>query len=353
MPLWCTPTPRRALRADVSAERLRGCLLGCALGDALGLPMEGLAPATIARRFPGLDRYSLIGATGFVSDDTEQSALLAQALAEGADEAAVVRRFRRHLRWWFARLPFGIGLATLRACVKLWLGLSRSGVGSGGNGAMMRASIVGLVVAAAPARRSLGRRLAEVTHTHPLAVEGALFAAELAGLCARAPLGPLPTSESKAALVREAAVVLSEPALRAAVEAALAAPSAPEEAARLLGTTGFVVHSLGLSTWAFVNGAGPLEAVRLAIRAGGDTDTHAAITGSWSGALHGVGALPQALLVQLARGPFGVTHLTGVAESLASGAPLPRWSAWLALARNLALYPVVLAHGFRRLVPFG
>jgi ADP-ribosylglycohydrolase len=347
------------VRADVSTERLRGCLLGCALGDALGLPMEGLAPGVIARRFAGLDRYYLFGPWGFVSDDTEQSALLTQALAEGADADAVVRRFRRHLRWWFARLPFGIGLATLRACVKLWLGLSRSGVSSGGNGAMMRAGVLGLVVSEAAARRALGRRLAEVTHTHPLAVEGALFAAELAALCARAPLEPLeplepaPSRAAKVALVREAAVVLEQPALRSALEAALGAPQEPAQAAKLLGSTGFVVHSLGLSTWAFVNGAGPLEAVRLAIRAGGDTDTHAAIVGAWGGALHGVGSLPEDLIARLARGPFGVTHLTGLAESLASGAPLPRWSAWLALARNLALYPVVLAHGFRRLWPFG
>jgi len=93
--------------------------------------------------------------------------------------------------------------------------------------------------------------------------------------------------------------------------------------------------------------------VRLAIRAGGDTDTHAAIAGAWSGALLGAGALPEAPIGRLARGPFGVIHLSGLAASLSTGAPLPRWSAWAALARNLALYPVVLAHGFRRLVPFG
>ena len=31
---------------------------------------------------------------------------------------------------------------------------------------------------------------------------------------------------------------------------------------------------------------------------------------------------------------------------------VPRYSATGALARNLALYPVILGHGFRRLVPF-
>jgi ADP-ribosyl-[dinitrogen reductase] hydrolase len=31
---------------------------------------------------------------------------------------------------------------------------------------------------------------------------------------------------------------------------------------------------------------------------------------------------------------------------------VPRYSAPAAFARNLALYPVILGHGFRRLVPF-
>lgn len=336
------------MRAEVPLDRLKGCLWACAVGDALGLPMEGLAPATVARRFGALDRFHLLGPLGFVSDDTEQTALLAQALAEGADDDAVVRRFRRHLRWWFARLPFGIGLATLRACAKLWLGLSRSGVGSGGNGAAMRATVLGAAVGDRARRLALGRRLAEVTHTHPLAVEGALFVAEVAALCARAAPGA-----TRGALVREAARVLAEPPLVKAVEAALQAPDDPDEAARLLGSTGFVVHSIGLSTWAFARGAGVHDTLQRAIRAGGDTDTHAAIVGGWTGALHGAGAVPEGLVARLARGPFGARHLEGLARALAEGAPLPRWSALAAMARNLALYPVVIAHGLRRLVPFG
>lgn len=336
------------MRTDASIERLKGCLWGCAVGDALGLPMEGLAPATIARRFGALDRFHLLGPIGFVSDDTEQTALLAQALAEGADDDAVVRRFRRHLRWWFARLPFGIGLATLRACGKLWLGLSRSGVGSGGNGAAMRATVLGVAVGDRARRLALGRRLAEVTHTHPLAVEGALFVAEVAALCARAAPGA-----AREALVREAAQVLTEPLLLQAVEAALRAPDEPAQAARLLGSTGFVVHSVGLCTWAFARGTGVHDSLQRAIRAGGDTDTHGAIVGGWTGALHGEGAVPAGLVRGLARGPFGARHLEGLAGALAEGAPLPRWSAVVAMARNLALYPVVIAHGLRRLIPFG
>jgi ADP-ribosylglycohydrolase len=335
------------MTSDVPLDRLHGCLLGVAVGDALGLPMEGLAPKTIARRFGALDRYHLVGVTGFVSDDTEQTALLAEALAAGADDDAVVRKFRWSLRWWFARLPFGIGLATLRSCVKLWLGLSRSGVSSGGNGAAMRAGILGAAITDPARRRALGTRLAEVTHTHPLAVEGALYVAELAAACVAS------NGRSRRELIEQGRGVLTQPLLVEAVTKALAAPADPESAARELGSTGFVVHSVGLSTWAFLHGTSVHDSLVHVIRAGGDTDTHGAIVGGWTGALHGVGAIPEALASRLAGGPFGPKHLEGLARALAGKGAAPGWSAVLALFRNLALYPVVLAHGFRRLIPFG
>src|SRR5262245_43011487 len=96
--------------------RIAGVLLGTALGDALGLPAEGLEPAEILRRFGALDRFSLFGRRGFVSDDTEQTALVAEALIREPNDAdRCARVFRRSLLGWFLRLPFGIGFSTLRA----------------------------------------------------------------------------------------------------------------------------------------------------------------------------------------------------------------------------------------------
>ena len=96
-------------------DALSGATLGTAIGDALGLPAEGLSPPAIARRFGQLEHYALLGRTGFVSDDTEQSLLVLQSLLAGGDAYATAARFRRSLVGWFWRLPFGIGLATLRA----------------------------------------------------------------------------------------------------------------------------------------------------------------------------------------------------------------------------------------------
>ena len=156
----------------MTLERLEGVLLGTAVGDALGLPLEGLSARTIARRFAPVARYRLWGRTGFVSDDTEQSALVAQALAMHPDDVGLaVARFRRSLLGWFFRLPFGIGLATLRSCVRIALGLSRSGVNSAGNGAAMRAAVVGVAFADdRHLRWTFSDALARVTHLDARAV---------------------------------------------------------------------------------------------------------------------------------------------------------------------------------------
>lgn len=339
-------------------DRLAGALLGTALGDALGLACEGISATAIARRFGPVERFHLLGTTGFVSDDTEQSALVAHALAaHPADLPAFIQSFRRSLLFWFLRLPFGIGLATMRACLRILFGFSRTGVRSAGNGAAMRAGIVGVFFRDdEEKRRRFGTALAEVTHTDPRAVQGALYVAEVAAAAARAPAGATPLSCQQAARL-----VVTEPSLAAALDAAgdLAARGVDDgEAAKVLGSTGFILHTAALATFLFLrHGQVPMQALQKTVNAGGDTDSIGAIVGAWVGALHGETGLSQPLLARIQDGPFGPTHLRALANALAvaqggGAAPRVRYSATLALLRNLALYPVVLAHGLRRLLPF-
>src|SRR5258708_36125062 len=111
-------------------RRLAGLILGTAVGDALGLPAEGLSPYRIQKRWKDDWRMRLVFGRGMVSDDTEHSFFVAQSLlTSSADVAAFRRGLAARLRWWFVGLPAGVGLATARACLKLWLGISteRSG----------------------------------------------------------------------------------------------------------------------------------------------------------------------------------------------------------------------------------
>jgi len=308
--------------------RLADVLLGTAVGDALGLAAEGMSAPAIARRWGRLDRFRFLGRTGFVSDDTEQAALAAQALARHPDDPErFARAFRRSLVGWFWRLPWGVGLATAKACLKASIGL-RGGVRSAGNGAAMRAAVVGAYFHDRSAeRRAFGEALARVTHTDDRAVQGALFVAEVVAA------GPV-----------SARAIVDEPTLAAALERAaeLARKGAStSEAAELLGTSGFVLHTVPFAHFCHLrHGA---NALMEAVNAGGDTDTIGAIVGAWS-------RPAQELVDRLGDGPFGRSHLRALARSLARREPPPRYSATRALLRNLALYPVVLGHGFRRML---
>ena len=342
----------------IGADRLAGALLGTALGDALGLPCEGMSARSIARRFQSIDRFRLLGKTGFVSDDTEQSSLIAQSLARHPDNLdACVRAFRRSLLGWFCRLPWGVGLATVRSCCRIGLGISPSGVMSAGNGAAMRAAVIGVFFHDRHEQRlSFGRALAQVTHRDDRAVEGALFVAELAACLASSP-----GSELLEGCVLHARRIVSNIELGDAIDRAMQLASdgvCTAEAARICGTTGFVLHTVPFAAFCIGRyGRDPMRALSEAISAGGDTDSIGAILGSWLGALHGAGGLPAPLIARIHDGPFGPSHLRALASCLSQvrdgiACPVPRYSATGALVQNLALYPVVLAHGFRRLVPF-
>jgi ADP-ribosylglycohydrolase len=337
-------------------DAIYGCLLGTAVGDALGLPMEGMKAPTIRRRYGALERYHLLGQTGRVSDDTEQSALMAQSLARGQLPPGDLfdlapRHFRSAMRGWFLRLPFGIGLGTLRACLKLLVGMKK-GIKSAGNGAAMRAAVGGVFFADdGRARKEVTCALAETTHTDPRAIDGALLMAEVAAHCAKAS----PTAD-RLMLLGHGLEVLKTRDVRSAVAKGIRLAEEgvePTAAALDLGNSGYVVHSAGLVAYAFrLCGDDPMRCIRTAIWMGGDTDTHAAMVGAWVGTLHGAAALDESLVKHLQGGPFGRRHLEGLAHALAEGAPPMRYFWPWALVRNLLLYPVVLAHGFRRLLPF-
>jgi ADP-ribosylglycohydrolase len=148
--------------------------------------------------------------------------------------------------------------------------------------------------------------------------------------------------------------------LAAALRAALALAerrAEVSEAAAELHTTGFVLHTVPFAAFCFARfGEAPLTLLQQTYSAGGDTDSIGAIVGAWAGALSGASAFPPDLLANLSGGPFGPAHLRALAADLEGAVrsgrtPTSRYSPALALLRNLALYPVVLAHGFRRLLP--
>lgn len=321
--------------------------------------MEGLSAKAIATRFGAeIKRYHLLGNIGFVSDDTELSALVAQSLIRyPRDPANCARAFQMSLLGWFFRLPFGIGRATSFACLRILAGVKETGVRSAGNGAAMRAAIIGVFFHdERQLRVEFGSCLARVTHIDERAVEAALFVAEMA---AAAYATRQDLSENCRFRCFDSAIeVVLEPSLRTALQRARRLASeniSIEHAMQQLGCSGFVNHSVPLSVYAFLaSGGDTLAAVETVIKAGGDTDTNAAMVGAWCGALYGEKGLPEELINRINDGPFGPSHLRLLARALVAckggnQSPVPTYIWPAALSRNVALIPVILCHAIMRI----
>jgi len=165
-------------------SNLTGALLGTAIGDSIGLPAEGLSRKRVKQLWNGQWRQRLIFGRGMISDDTEHTLFVAQSLLSCSDNATT---FQKSLAWklrlWLLGLPAGIGLGTLRAIIKLWLGFPphRSGVNSAGNGPAMRSAIIGVFFFDAPQKRSAFISAStRLTHSDPRAETAALAVAEAA-----------------------------------------------------------------------------------------------------------------------------------------------------------------------------
>lgn len=359
----------------MSERAVIGSLLGTALGDSLGLPYENLGPGRAARMFPPPLRHRFFFGKGMVSDDTEHAALTALAIARSrGDEAAFTRDLAWSLRFWFLCVPAGIGFATLRSLVKLWLGWSptRSGVFSAGNGPAMRAPVIGArysadcatdgstpeAAASAAQRRALVRASTRITHSDPRADQGAQLAALAAACAAQAERPEDAPGRFRALLSSRVPDLAPEwaPLLDAAAASAASGVTTQAFAASQgwrSGVSGYILHTIPAVLHAWYRSPVDLRAALAdIIEAGGDTDTTAAILGGIVGAGTSPDAFPRDLLDGLRDWPWSVEFLRACGAAAASPekpAPTVFWP--LVLPRNVAFAAIVITHGFRRLLP--
>ncbi|MCX5689994.1 MAG: ADP-ribosylglycohydrolase family protein [Planctomycetota bacterium] len=120
------------------------------------------------------------------------------------------------------------------------------------------------------------------------------------------------------------------------------------------GVSGYVLHTVPMAIFLWLRNAGRVhEGIDAAVRLGGDTDSVAAIVGGLIAAADGGASLPEDLIGRIRDFPCSINALERCAASLAKGDARTRWrmrQIW-ALPRNLLFLIVVLAHGFRRLLP--
>jgi ADP-ribosyl-[dinitrogen reductase] hydrolase len=321
-----------------------GCLVGQAIGDMMGLPFENLTPQRIAK-LAKFDRPQFCFGYGCGSDDTEHAGMTLDAVqfAKG-DIQKFEKRLASNLRRWFLAGPPGIGLATLKACLKLCLCFSPkySGVRSAGNGPAMRAAILGVSVA--PDRlKEFVDASTRLTHTDERSVVGSEIIARLA-------------SKAKSINVDEATKwiteVLNPFAGRTELEPLLSnmqrvaielnsTSTVVEFAAKLCGkrgVSGFIAYTVPVAVFAFFHHSDDYaEGIRQVIRCGGDTDTVAAIAGALIGTRVGVEGIPAEWRKRHLDWPWSLSRLVRGQR--------PSLFAWpLMFLRNMVFFVIVLVH---------
>ncbi|WP_164103535.1 ADP-ribosylglycohydrolase family protein [Candidatus Laterigemmans baculatus] len=347
----------------MSVEAIAGCILGTAVGDALGLPYEGVSRDRAPRLLGPPARHRFLFGRGMISDDTEHTLMVAQSLIEAGDDVDdFARRLAWRLRWWILALPAGVGKATARSGIKLWLGASptTAGVFSAGNGPAMRAAILGAVFDDRDRLLRFAKASARLTHTDPKAEAGAIAVA-LAAQASRAGMqDPNRFLQSLAECVGEEASELVA-LVRQACESVSACESTRAFAASLgleKGVTGYTYHTVPVAIHAWLSHPTDYaRAVTAVIECGGDADTTAAIVGGIVGSGVGREGIPKEWIDGLYEWPRSVRWMDRLAQQLAefrsTSTPAKALSInpLAVLPRNLLFLAVVLFHGFRRLAP--
>lgn len=301
---------------------------------------------------------------GLISDDTEHTLMVAQALLAHPDDAAAFQRaLAWKLRWWFIGLPGGVGLATAKACLRLWFGFPahRAAVRSAGSGPAMRSAILGAYFAHDPdRRRAFVAASTGLTHRSWQAETAAQAVAECVALTLQYQ-GRLEAAALFATLCElsqegEWQSVLSR------IESGLIAQNTVAEFVRAMGLergiTGYALHVVPVAIFVWLRHPDDFRtAMTAALACGGDTDTVGAILGALIGFSVGKQGIPAEWRGAICEWPRSVSFMERVANRLAEQTQTGRTLGevryfWPGLIpRNLLFLGVVLAHGFRRLAP--
>jgi ADP-ribosylglycohydrolase len=275
-------------------DRAAGVLLASAAGDALGAGYEFSYPdpeTTIAMIGGGPFGF----APGEWTDDTSMAVAIARVTATGADlnSVAGLDEVAAGFRQWYSSGPKDIGNQTRTVlsardvdAAAMTATAARLAGRKGGNGSLMRTAAVGIAyLDDATGCIEAAARVSSLTHDD----ERARQACQLWSFAIRhAVLHGTFDGVRRYLDVADAEVADYWGALLDQAES-----GAPEQ----FPNNGWVVHALQTAWWAITHAdrsnAGHLPAaLELAVRAGHDTDTTAAIAGALLGARWGASAVP-------------------------------------------------------------
>lgn len=266
--------------------RAQGCLLGQICGDALGSEVEFFdSPASIQKAFPQGVREMRDGGAfntlaGQPTDDSEMALALARTLVQVRqfDPDRILEAYQN----WFESGPFDCGETIAAALCGHMNGASQ------GNGALMRASPLGLFGAGRSNEIVIGmaRKDAALTHSNPLCQDvNAVFVLAIASAVSQG-AGPQSIYASVCKWAEEMAV--SEEVLEG-----IAAAERKTWIDKSSGKPAWVLVALQNALWQLLHAPSLEEGIVDTIRRGGAAGTNAAVCGALLGSVFGVDAIPE------------------------------------------------------------
>ena len=281
-------------------------LVGCAIGDALGNPFE-MRPAIspLLKEWDGQFKAGgtfWYGEPGQYTDDTLMSIALSASLIEhqgyNPEDAAA-----KYLAWMESGNTRGIGTTTAASLTHLKWGASYlesglinnpDGTPVGGNGTAMRASPIGLVY-----RNDLMKLMeaslqdAAITHNSLEPKMGSVAVALGTALLATRVSTPKSVLWDITDVLYDSYVRAKLKLTQSWLEQGTDLATIATEALADIGTTGYVPETVGAAFFCLGATDNFKDAVIMAVKGGGDTDTTAAIVGALAGTWYGLEGIPQ------------------------------------------------------------
>ncbi|MBC7409044.1 MAG: ADP-ribosylglycohydrolase family protein [Arcicella sp.] len=290
----------------------RGLLFGIAIGDALGVPVEFMSrkhlqtnPVVGMREF-GTHHQPV----GTWSDDTAMSFLLVEQLIEGYDINGLGKKFCQWFQynyWTPHGEIFDMGVATRNAMDKLAKGISASESGecddySNGNGSLMRILPLAIYLQNKPIdqRFCITKEVSGITHSHIRSIIGCFFAVEFM-------IQLLKEKDKYDAyyetqnIVRDYLHLINIKSSEIELYNRVLFDDISCIPEQDIYSSGYVLHTLEASLWAFLTTNNFRDAVLKAVNLGDDTDTIGSITGGMAGLFYGFKQIPENWINQLAR----------------------------------------------------
>jgi ADP-ribosyl-[dinitrogen reductase] hydrolase len=281
----------------------KGLLFGIAIGDAMGVPVEFMSRKHLAcNPVVGMRAFGTHHQpAGTWSDDTAMSMLLVEQLIEGYDVQKLANRFcnwYQYNDWTPHGQIFDMGVATRNAMDKLCKGVSALQSGecddySNGNGSLMRILPLAVHLQNRPIdeRFRVVKEVSGITHAHIRSVIACFFAVEFVISLLRGKDKCDAYYETQN-LVRDYLHLINVKTSEIELYNRILFDDISCMQEDEIFSSGYVLHTLEASLWAFLRTNSFEEAVLKAVNLGDDADTIGSITGGFAGLFYGFEQIP-------------------------------------------------------------